>query len=167
MINAKQGILSVAQEFSYSTGAEISENVLNVGTLEDVPDGTFINIETSAAPAGTGTLTIDLRIALTATLTSGSDGTDYVNIARVYIPAVTDKRIASKGAHVLGCSLPREVRELAEQLGMDYIGLVVTPTSSLVVSLNASISPSQPRTRDKAQIVSSNVGVPSKASAGS
>ncbi|MDD5328083.1 MAG: hypothetical protein PHY02_09785 [Phycisphaerae bacterium] len=161
MILTKPGKLCVAQEFSYATGAEDSENKLNIGTVEDVPDGTWIDIENAAAPAGTGALTINLVVALEATLDN------VISVLQVVIAAVTDKRIATKGAHILGCSLPREVRELAEQLGYDYIGLIVTPTSSLVVSLNAAISPSQPRTRDKAQTVESNVGVPTQASAGS
>ena len=160
MILAKLGKLSVAQAVDFNA-AEDSENVIGIGSLEDCPDGAFLDIETAVAASGTGAITIDLVVALEATLDN------VVKVMSIVMAAVTDKRIATAGAHVVGCSIPREVRELAEQLGYDFIGLIYTCTSSLAVSFNAAISPSQPRSRGKSQIVTSNVDVPAHASAGS
>jgi hypothetical protein len=154
MILAKKGKLSVAQAIDYNA-AEISENVIGIGTLEDTPENTFLDIETAVKASGSGALTIDLVVANEAALTTN------VVVLRVVIAAETDKRILTAGAHVLGCSLPREVKELADQLGYDYLGLIYTADSSLAVSFNANIGPSHPRSRDKAQIVDSNVSVPS------
>ena len=153
MILEAQGKLSVAQAVTFAA-AEISENVINIGTVEDAPDDMWIDIETAVKASGSGAITIDLVVALEAALTNVS------KILSIVIAAGTDKRILTAGAHVLGCSIPREVRELAASLGYDYLGLIYTCTSSLAVSFNAAISPSKPRTKDGTQVNTSNVGVP-------
>ncbi len=153
-INPYVGKLSTAQALGSGT-PEISLGIINIGSLEDVPDDTWLDIETAVLASGSGALTIDLEIGDAV----GLDGTN-LKILTVVIAAQTDKRILTAGAHILGCSLPREVRELAEQLGYDYLGLRYTPTSSLALSVNAVITVSQPRTRDKKVTVVSPVGVP-------
>lgn len=152
-ILASLGKLSESQGVASAT-AEDSTNVINIGTVEDVMDDAWLDIETSVAAGGSGALTIDLVVALEATLDN------IVKVLSIVIAAQTDKRILTAGAHVIGCSLPREVRELAAALGYDYLGLIYTPTSTLTASFNAAISPSKPRTKDNTQVVVSNVGVP-------
>lgn len=153
MILAQIGVLSKAQAVDYNA-AEISENVIYLGTTEHVPDDAWVDIETAVAASGAGAITIDLVVALEAALTN------VAKVLSVVIAAETDTRILTAGAHVLSCTLPRETRELAKALGYDYLGLIYTCTSSLAVSFNAAISPSRGRSQDGQQVTVSNVGVP-------
>ena len=154
MILPKLGRLSTDQAIGSAT-AEDSENVIYLGTDEDVPDDLWLEIVNKVTVSGTGALTIDLILSTVSTL-----DTSTVKVMSIVIASEADKRIATAGAHVLGCTLPREVRELAKALSYDYLGLIYTPTSTLALTLDAAISMSKPRTKDAAQVTRSNVGVP-------
>jgi len=162
MILDTWGKLSEAQTLAAAT-PEASTNQINIGALGIDGPGpavdVWLDIETAVVVSGNGALTIDLRLATSEALTT------YVNILSVVIVTGSpqaDKRLTPVGAKILRCTLPYEAITLARLMGATYkyLGIMYTPTSTLAMSINASISPTKPRTDDNVQVITSNVGVP-------
>jgi hypothetical protein len=172
MILVSKGKLSIAQQVDSAT-AEDSTNVIQLGTYSASGwypaglEGSILSIQNSVVATGSGALTIDVVLARESTLDN------VVSIGRLYIAAVTDYRTAVAGAPLFEMEISSWIGWLAEKIGTAntsdmYLGIIYTPTSTAVYTLNAGLSSAKlPDGMIKTQKTVSPVGVPAVCSAGS
>lgn len=159
MILAFLGKLAVAQ--AITDADEISENVI------EIPAADYINItdvwwvvDTVVAAATAGTLDFSLVLATSAGL-----GTS-IEICAVNIAAITDKRVVTEGRHIVALNVGKMLKEVLETDGSSYpfIGMKNTLSTSTTITIDASLSPSEPHTLHHKMVTVSNVTVPGLAS---
>lgn len=171
MILVGKGKLSVAQ--SVAATSAISTNVIQLGTYAaagwavDGLEDAILSIMNAAVPSGsTGALTIDLVLALEAALTNRTV------IDRCYIAGITDYRVAVAGAPIHEFKIPSWISWLAKKIGDAntsdmFMGLYITAATATYTISAAISSAKQTDAAVKTQVVTSPVGVPGYASAGS
>ena len=162
MILATLGKLCVAQ--AITDADEISENVIQIpatdyAALSDV----WWTVDTNVAAATVGTLKFELVMATAADLATA------IQVACVDIAAITDKRVATAGRHIVAMNVGKMLVEMLETDGSSYpyIGEKHTLSTSVTITVNSALSPTEPPTVSHRITTVSNVGVPAIASAGS
>ena len=165
MILASLGKFSVAQTL---TGTEISENVISM-PAHDWAGFTdlwwFVSTTTAATTAGI--IQMKLIMSTAEALTAGAATRQVVDM--VYIAAITETRVATIGRTVHAVNVGKMISQMMETLGdtFIYLGMEVVCAGSTEISLDASLTPYEPRTSDHKLVVVSNVTVPAVASPGS
>jgi len=180
MIIPTLGKLSVAQDLV--AGAAASTNQIMASAILGIgPTDVWLTIHTETENDGNGgsssTYTFSLRIATSVALTT------YKEVCSVLIgtgtDGATDQRLLAAGKRIaainVGKMLPQLIREFrSEQSLADtdsvYIGLMATladGNGDANVSINASLSTTEPPTESHRMKTVSNVTVPGVASAGS
>lgn len=164
MILAKLGKLCVAQDLTATT--QISDHVIYMpaidwGAVTDV--WLVIDTETIATGDASDTYAFHLVMSAAAALTS------TVEVLALTITGYADHRLATAGNRILAVNLGKQLNEMLGTSLSDYpyIGLSMTVSTGGTLSVNAQLSPTEPRTIPHAQTVVSNVGVPAKCSADS
>lgn len=162
MILAQKGKLSVAQ--AITDADEISENVIQYDAVDyaAITDLWWV-VDTNVVAATAGTLKFALVMATAAGLGTA------VEVCSVLIAAITDKRVATVGRHIVAINIGKMLKEMLETAGSDYafIGMKNTLSASTTITINASLSPTEPPTLHHKMTTVSPVGVPAIASAGS
>jgi len=167
MILTKPGKLCIAQDVANTT--EDSDNVMKLNKTANADDTTLavnftpnakLVIQNAKIAETTGTLTIDIVLALESTLDNRT------LLHRIYIDAITDYRTARAGAIIHEWKIPAWVDELAYQLSVNnsnsdiYFGLYIT-TDTSTYYINAAVAPCDASDGFiSRQVVESPVGVP-------
>ncbi len=160
MIIASLGKLCVAQALTATT--QISDNVIQLPTIDYAAlTDVWLVIDTVVVAGGSGTLLFDLVMDTQVAL----DGTQ-VSVNRTYLAAETDLRVTTLGRHICAVNVGKMLKEMLETSGSDYpfIGLVMILSSSATVTVDASLSPTEPHTIHHKMQTESNVGIPTIAS---
>lgn len=162
MIIATLGKLSVAQDLTDSD--QISENVIQLpatdyAALTDV----WWVVEVETVQVTDDTIKFALVLSTSAGLSTA------VEVASVLIAGTADKRTATVGRHIVAINVGKMLKEMLETAGSDYpfIGMKNTLATSVTISINAALSPTEPHTIHHKMKTVSDVGVPTIASAGS
>ncbi len=163
MILTDLGVLSTAQDLTPSS-ATVSEDVIQVtaldwGALTDI--WWVVDTETLATGDGSDTFKFQLIAGDAAAL-----DTNNVEILSRTITGYASWSIAAAGRRILACNVGKMINDI---LGTDlstypYLGMLSTISSGSTVSINAALSPYEPRTIPHSQAVVSNVGIPARAS---
>lgn len=163
MILTKLGILSTAQDCTTNTTTD-SENVILVsaldwGALTDV--WWVVDTETLAVGDANDTYQFQLVLAQTETPLA-----TVVEVLSRTVTAYNSWSIAAAGRRILGVNVGKMLNEILGTGLSDYvyIGMRTILSDGATVSINAALSPYEPRTIPHAQAVVSNVGVPTHAS---
>ena len=162
MILAALGKLSVAQDLT--AGATDSTNVIQLPAEDYVGfSDLWWVVDTETAPGGAGSLKFALVVATAANLTTN------IEVCSVTLAAITDVRAATIGRHIVALDVGKMLVNMLDTDGSSYpfIGMICTLGGSATISINASLSPTEPRTEPHRMVVTSPVGVPDIASAGS
>lgn len=165
MILAKLGKLSTAQDLTSGTTTD-SENVIQMSAVDwaAITDAWLvIDTETIATGDGSDTYKFQLVMASEATLDTTFE------VLSVTITAYNEHRIGTVGNRILAVNIGKMLNEMQGTSYSSYyfLGLISTISAGATISINASISPTEPPTIPHAQSVVSNVGVPAHMSAGS
>ena len=166
MIIASLGKLSAAQ--SLTAGTTDSTNVIQIATDGSGVDYTKFSdlwwtVDTNVAAGGAGAITVDLVIAKEAGLDN------IIKILSVQVAAVTDKRVAAVGRHIVAANIGKMLINAADTDDSDYefIGVMYVLGGTATLTADCALSPTEPHTEHHAQTVVSPVGIPGVASAGS
>jgi hypothetical protein len=162
MIIPSLGKLCVAQ--AITDADEISENVIQLPATDyaHITDVWWV-VDTNVAAATAGTLKFELVLAQEAALTN------VVQVACVEIAAITDLRVATAGRHIVAMNVGKMLKDMLDTDGSDYpfIGMKNTLSTSVTITINAVLSPTEPQTEMHRMGTVSNVTIPAVASAGS
>lgn len=163
MILATLGKLCVAQ--AITDADEISENVIQLPAVDYVglTDVWWV-VDTNVVAATAGTLKFELVMGDAV----GLDGTN-IQVACVELAAITDKRVATAGRHIVAMNVGKMLKDMLDTDGSAYpfIGMLNTLSTSTTITINAALSPTEPPTESHRMTTVSTVGVPGVASAGS
>jgi hypothetical protein len=155
MIKPFLGTLAEGQ--ALTDADEISENVMQIAAVDYAgPTDVWLTIDTAVAAATAGTMVFDLVLATSAALSTA------ISVVQISIAAITDKRVAVAGRHITAINVGKVLKDMLDTDGSDYpfIGLKNTLSTGTTVSINASLSNSEPQTEYHRQVTESNVGVP-------
>jgi hypothetical protein len=162
MILDSKGVLSVAQ--AITDADEISENVIQMSANDwiGMTDMWWV-VTTNVAAATAGTLKFELVMATAANLSTA------VQVCCVEIAAITDVRVATAGRQIAAINVGKTLAWMLETSGSSYpfVGQKNTLSTATTITINASLSPTEPHTLHHAQTNVSNVAIPARASAGS
>ncbi len=153
MILASLGKLSVGQ--AITDADEISENVIQIAAIDwaAFTDVWWV-VQTSVIAATAGTLKFELVLDTQV----GLDGTQ-VQVCCVDIAAITDKRVATVGRFIAAFNIGKQMKQMLEEDASDYafIGMENTLSASTTISVNSSLSFTEPHTIPHRQVVESNI----------
>ncbi len=127
-----------------TAGATVSTNVIQIPAVDwGAMTNVWWYIQTTTIGSGSGTLTFDLVMGDQV----GLDGTN-VSVVRTYLSGQDDIRAATVGRFITTLNLGNTLKEMLEESGSDYpfIGLISTLSSSAAISINATLSFTQPHT---------------------
>jgi hypothetical protein len=162
MILDKKGRLCVAQALTDADA--ISDNVIKM-TAADFAALTDLwwVVDTVVAAATTGTIKLSLVAATAAALTTS------LEICCVNIAAITEARVATAGKRIIAVNVGKSIKDILDTSGDTYIylGMKTDLSAGTTITIDAALTPTEPRTPDHAEVVDSAVGVPAKCSAGS
>ncbi len=162
MILATLGKLSVSQALTDTD--PVSDNIIQIPASDYIAmaDAWWV-VTTIVAAATAGTIKIALLMATAANLSSN------VQVACVDIAAITDKRVATKNRHIVALNLGKTLVQMLDDDGSTYpfIGIKYTLSTSVTITVDAALSPTEPWTEYHKMVTESPIGVPGIASAGS
>lgn len=162
MIIPSLGKLCVAQ--AITDADQISENVIQLPATDyaHITDAWWV-VDTNVVAATVGTLKFELVLAQEAALTN------VVQVACVDIAAITDKRVATAGRHIVAMNVGKMLKDMLDTDGSDYpfIGEKHTLSSNTTITINSVLSTSEPPTESHRMQTVSNVTVPAICSPGS
>lgn len=163
MILAQKGKLSVAQAITFGAD-ENSTNIIEYAAVDyaAMTDLWWV-VDTNVKATGSGSLKFELVMATDNTL-----GTS-IQVCCVEITGITDKRVAKAGRHIVSINVGKTLKEMLEEDGSDkaFIGQKNTLGGSALITINASLSPTEPPTLHHKMVIVSPVGIPAIASIGS
>ena len=165
MILEAKGKLSVAQTIA-SAQTDDSDNVIQYAAVDyaAMTDLWWV-VDTNVAATGDGsdTFGFDLVMSQEATL-----DTNKV-VCSVDITGIADLRLATAGRHIVALNVGKMLKDMLETDGSDYpfVGMIVAVSAGAQLVIDASLSPTEPHTIHHKMVVTSPVGVPAIASAGS
>ena len=163
MIIATLGKLSVAQDLTDAD--QISENVIQLPAIDyaALTDVWWV-VDTETVQVTDDTIKFSLVMGDAV----GLDGTN-VEVASVLIAGTADKRTATVGRHIAAMDVGKMLKEMLETDGSTYpfIGMLNDLATSVTISINAVLSPTEPPTIPHKMTTVSNVTIPTVASAGS
>jgi hypothetical protein len=152
-----------------AAGAVDSDNVIQTAALDfaSLTDLWWV-VKTAVAPTVAGTTStfkFDLVLSQEATL-----DTNVEVLSRTVTSTASKCLVANR--NIININVGKMLKDLLETDGSSYpyIGMIITlvdGNGNADLQVEAALSPSEPRTDDHAQVVTSNVGVPAKCSAGS
>jgi len=161
MILTALGKLSTAQDLSSETA--ISENVIRVtaldwGQMTDV--WWVVDTETIATGDGSDTYQFQLVLSAAAALTAA------IQILSRTVTGYAAWSLAVAGRRIVCCNVGKMLNDILGTglSAYPYLGMSSTISATSTLSINAALSPYEPRTIPHAQAVDSNVGVPTIAS---
>lgn len=162
MLITSLGKLSTAQ--AITDADEISENVIQLAAVDysAIVDAWWV-VDTNVVAATAGTLKFALVLATAASLATS------IEVCSVLIAAITDKRVATAGRHIAALNVGKMLKAVLDTDGSDYpfIGMKNTLSAGVTITINASLSPTEPQSEVHRQVTTSNVTIPTIASVGS
>lgn len=171
MLLDKPFVLCKAQDLTAGSTASTDQAKMTAKEYSGITDlWLVVDTETVATGDASDTFKIELRVATSTALTT------YLQVLCVDITSNADARLATAGNNILRLNIGKQVRTIAQHLrdaqsltdaSYIYVGLYTTISAGATLSLNGSLSPSEPHTDYFTQIVDSPVGVPTQVSAGS
>jgi len=158
MILEDFGVLSTAQDLT--AGSTDSENVILMPAIDytALTDAWWVvDCETVATGDGSDTFDFILYLSQESTLDTN------IEVVSVGFTGYADVRIATAGRHIAAFNIGKQLMQMLGTSGSDYpyLGMISTISAGSTVSINASISPSEPPTEDNIQVIRSNVTKPS------
>lgn len=159
------GKLSTAQDLTSDSTTD-SENVIEVQALDyGHPTDVWwvVDCETVATGESDDTFQFQLMLSKESTLDTN------VEVLSRTVTGYASACLATAGKHIIAVKVGKMLKDLLSTDGSDYefIGMISTISAGATVSINASLSNSEPGTEYQTQVVDSNVTVPDHASAGS
>lgn len=164
MILDKLGVLSRAQSIS-ATAADTT-NVIQLSAV-DYANLTDVWLVVDTAVVATGDAADTYTFQLVASQESTLD--TNIEILSRTITGYASAELATAGNRFLSVNVGKMIKDVLGASGSDYvyIGGITTVSAGGAWSINASISPFEPPTDSHRQVVTSNVGIPTRVSAGS
>ena len=163
MILASLGKLSVSQ--ALTAADEISENVIQLAAADWThwTDVWWV-VQTAVVMATAGTY----KLALVLDTQVGLDGSQ-IEVCSVLVAAITEKRVATVGRNIVALNVGKMLKDIQEDSGDTYkfLGMENTISASTTISVNASLSPTEPPTIPHKMVTVSPAEAASIASAGS
>ncbi len=164
MILAALGKLSVAQ--AITAADEDSTNVIQIPAADYVAfSDLWWVVDTAVIAAGDGSDTFDFSLVMSqeAALTTNKV------VCSVSITGIADLRLATIGRHIIAINVGKQMVNMLDTDASDYpfIGQINVLSAGATVSINAALSPTEPRTEPHRMVVTSDVGTPDVASADS
>lgn len=165
MIIASLGKMAIAQAITDAN--EDCTNVIQIPATDYVGfSDLWWVVDTAVIAAGGGgeTYTFSLVMAQTETPLA-----TYKVIAQAYVTPEGDLRLATVGRHIVALNVGKMIVNMLDTDASDYvyIGQANTLSAGATISINSSLSLTEPATEPHRQIVDSPVGIPAIASAGS
>jgi len=161
MILASKGKLSVAQ--TITAADEISENVIQMIAADyaGLTDLWWV-VDTNVIATGDGADTFKFALVI-----STSDAlTTNQEVCSVNITGYADLRLATAGRHIAALNVGKMLKEIMETSGDTYyfVGMENTLSDGSTISIDASLSPTEPQTLHHKMVTVSNVALPLAAS---
>lgn len=158
MILPKLGILSTAQDLT--AGATDSENVILLAATDyaHITDVWWV-VDTETIAGGDTSDTYQFQLLL-----SQEEGLDTnKEVLSRTVTSNADTCLATAGRHIVAVNIGKMLKDMLGTSGSDYpyIGMISTVSTGGTVSINATLSTTEPQTEFQAQIVTSNVSTPS------
>ena len=165
MILAQKGKLCIAQTIA-SAQTDDSDNVIQYEALDyaAMTDLWWV-VDTNVVATGDGSDTYKVTLVLSQESTLD---TNKEVLSRT-VTDFEDKSIVTAGRHIVAVNVGKMLKEMLELDGSDYpfVGMIIAVSSGGAITIDASLSPTEPHTiHHKLQTVSP-IGVPTIASAGS
>ena len=164
MIIAALGNLSVGQ--ALTAADEDSTNVIQLPASNYVGfSDLWWVVDTYVIAAGDAADTFKFALVMSQESTLDTNK----EIASVNITSIADKRLAGLGRHIVALNVGKMIVNMLDDdaSGYPYIGQLNTLSAGATISINSSLSPTEPPTEPHKMVTVSNVGVPAIASAGS
>jgi hypothetical protein len=156
MILEAFGVLSTAQDLTSGSTTD-SENVIKLSAIKDVGFGDlWLSVETETIATGDSSDTYQFQLVLSEESTLDTN----IQILSRTITDFESEEIANTNRAILSVNVGQMIGELKEAVTDLYLGLISTISAGATISINAALSPSQPRTKDNTQVIRSNVGLP-------
>jgi len=151
MILASLGKLASKQDITSSD--EDSTNVIKIAAVDwaAMTDLWWV-VQTTTVAATASTFKFALVLAKEAALTN------TIEVMSVLIAAITDKRVATVGRFIAAFNIGKQMKQLLETDASDYAYIGgLREVSAGTISVNESLSFTEPRTIDHRQVVDSNI----------
>ena len=164
MLLDRLGKLAAGQDLT--AGAADSTNVIEVAALDYAhPVDLWWVVDTEIIATGDGADTFAFQLVLSQESTLDTN----VEILSRTVTGYASACLATAGRHIVAINIGKMLKDVLAAAGSDYefIGMISTVSTGATLSINASLSNSEPQTEYQAQVVDSNVGIPAAASAGS
>lgn len=165
MILDRMGRLSEAQDLTSGQTLD-STNVIQLSTNDyaNITDAWFVvDTETVATGDGSDTYACQLVAATEAALDT------CIQLVSRTITGYASLELATAGKRFMCVNVGKMIKDVLGTSGSDYyiLGAITAVSSGATWSVNISLSPTEPPTDSHSQVVTSNVGVPARCSAGS
>jgi len=156
MILEEFGVLSTAQLMVASTATD-SENVIQLSAIADVGFGDlYFTVETATIATGDGADTYQFQLVLSEESTLDTN----IQVVSRTVTGYASEDLANIGRSIISVNVGQMIGELKEAITDLYLGMICTLSAGAVITVNAALSPSKPRTKDNTQVIRSNVGLP-------
>jgi len=155
MIKPEIGDLSVAQ--ALTAGSTDSTNVidlqaLNYAGLTDL----WAVVDTAVIATGDGSDTFQFQWVVSAEATLDTNK----ELVSVTVTGYADSRLATAGKHIMALNIGKMFRDIATST-YRYLGVINVISDGATISVNTMLSNSEPPSLYHAQVVDSNVTLPS------
>lgn len=160
MILTSLGKLCVTQALTAQT--QISDNVIQLPAVDYAAmTDVWLVITTKVVAGGSGYFSFDLVLD-TQVLLNGTQ----VSVNRTYLADEADLRVTTLNRRITAINLGKTLKDMLETSGSDYpfLGLVMILDSSATVTVDASLSFTEPPTLHHRMQIDSNVTVAGLAS---
>jgi hypothetical protein len=161
MIIPKAGRLAAPQDLVPTT-QDSTDTILLSSIDYAAPSDVWLVIDTETIATGDANDVFDFSLVVS----QEEALTTNLEVLALRITGIADARLATAGNRILGVNLGKMLTQLADS-DYDYVGLILGVTAGATLSVNIAISTTEPRTISHSQSVVSNVGVPTRVSAGS
>ena len=165
MILDQKGKLSTAQDLTSGTTTD-SENVIQYSAIDYAAMTDLwlvVDCETIATGNDSDTYKFSLVMSQESTLDTNKE------VVAVTVTGYADNRLATAGRRILSVNVGKQLSGMLETDGSDYdfVGLISVISAGATVSINASLSPTEPPTIHHKMVTESNVAIPEVTSEGS
>lgn len=158
MILQHLGDICTAQDLS--VGSTDSEDVILMAAVDwTALTDVYWVVETETIATGDGADTYQFQLVLSQEATLDTN----IQVLSRTITGYASWSIAAVERLIVGCNICNMLNDIVGTGLSDYpyLGMISTISAGATVSINASISPSPPKTSFNSQTIRSNVGVPS------
>jgi hypothetical protein len=165
MILTELGKICTAQDLTSNSTTD-SENIIRFTALDwgMITDVWWV-VDTETVATGDANDTYQFQLVLSTYSGSTLQGTSVEVLSRT-VTAYTAWSLAGAGRRILSCNVGKMLNDILGTGLSDYpyLGMISYISDGATVSINAALSPYEPRTIPHSQAIVSNVGVPTHAS---